>query len=194
MFNAEMSAGSLMLPESRRVAALLLTHPSAQAWHLAMVQDNLLQKKPATAQRQATLIRKRLTCLDEPAWEAIVQSDNELAIQLLFAGAMRHSLLLAAFLRNVYRPAHQRMDRQLTAAWWEPFLADCAQHDPAVATWASSTRRKLYEVTVRIFVEAKYLDSSRNSHLNPPFLHPSLASHLRRLNTPELLHLMDLHS
>ena len=57
LYNAEISAGSLMLPESRRVARLLLTHPATEQWFEALKVDNILQKKsPATARRQARLI------------------------------------------------------------------------------------------------------------------------------------------
>ena len=61
IYNAEISAGSLMLPESRRIARLLLTHPTKEQWFEALKLDNILQKKsPATAKRQARLIRNRL--------------------------------------------------------------------------------------------------------------------------------------
>jgi hypothetical protein len=34
-----------MLPESRRVARLLLTHPTKEQWFEALKLDNILQKK-----------------------------------------------------------------------------------------------------------------------------------------------------
>ena len=41
-----------MVPESRRVARLLLSHPSKEQWADALRLDNILQKKsPATARR-----------------------------------------------------------------------------------------------------------------------------------------------
>lgn len=40
MFNAEISAGSLLLPESRRLARLLLTQPTLEAWDAALYEDN----------------------------------------------------------------------------------------------------------------------------------------------------------
>ena len=55
--------------ESRRIAALLLAQPDEAAWRHAIEIDNILQKKaPATARRQATLIRKRLMTLDAQGW------------------------------------------------------------------------------------------------------------------------------
>ena len=49
VYNAEISAGSLMLPESRRIAGLLLTSPSREQWFAALKLDNLLQKNRAPA-------------------------------------------------------------------------------------------------------------------------------------------------
>jgi hypothetical protein len=43
-YNAEISAGSLMPLESKRVAGLLLTEPDNAAWLQAIEVDNILQK------------------------------------------------------------------------------------------------------------------------------------------------------
>lgn len=193
MFNAEISAGSLLLPESRRIARLLLTQPTPEAWNTALYQDNLLQKKPATAKRQATLIRKRLETLDAQAWCLVADGDIETATQLLLAAAIRHSPLLGEFLRTVYGPALQRLETQLTPLAWESFLADCAQHDPAVGRWAESTRTKLYQVVMRILAEAKFVASTRQPLLTPPMLHPVVQHQLIRLGARDTLTVMDFH-
>ena len=193
MFNAEISAGSLLLPESRHLARVLRTKPSPEAWDAALYGDNLLQKKPATAKRQATLIRKRLETLDAEAWNLIADGEAEIASQLLLAAAIRHSGLLGEFLRTVYGPALQRLDAQLTPVVWESFLTDCAQQDPAVGQWAASTRTKLYQVVMRILAETKYLASTRQPLLTPPMLHPVVKQQLIRLGAQDTLKVMDFH-
>ena len=193
MFTAEISAGSLLLPESRRLARLLRTKPTPGAWDAALYEENLLQKKPATAKRQATLIRKRLETLDAEAWNLIADGEAETASQLLLAGAIRHSSLLGEFLRTVYGPALQRLDAQLTPVVWESFLTDCAQQDPAVGQWAASTRTKLYQVVMRILAETKYLASTRQPLLTPPMLHPVVKQQLIRLGAQDTLNVMDFH-
>jgi hypothetical protein len=56
-YNAEISAGSLMLKESRIIAKLLFERADEEKWHEAIYVHNLLQKKsPATAKRQTRLI------------------------------------------------------------------------------------------------------------------------------------------
>ena len=115
IYNAEISAGSLMLPESRRVARLLLTHPTKEQWFQALKVDNVLQKKsPATARRQARLIRNRLDTLEHEAWSLIAEGSQEVATQLLFAAAIKHSRVLADFLRDVYAGHLRRLEQNIS--------------------------------------------------------------------------------
>ena len=180
-YNAEISAGSLMPLESKRVAALLLTHPDDTAWREAIEVQNILQKKtPATARRQATLIRKRLTTLDAKAWEMITTREGEVVNQLLLVASVKHSLLLGDFLRRVYADHQRRLETNLSATDWQDFLTESAHHDAAVANWTDGTKAKLFQVIVRILVEAKYLDSARSMKLTPPSLHPDVERYLRK--------------
>ena len=178
-YNAEISAGSLLPLESRRIAALLLTDPDDAAWRHAIEVENILQKKtPATARRQATLIRKRLNTLDAAGWTLMVEGEHEVATQLLLAAAVKHSHLLGDFLLKVYAHRQRRMEPSLAPVDWHDFLAECAHHDPAVAGWSESTRAKLFQVIVRILVEAKYLQNARSMKLTPRSLHPDVRRYL----------------
>ena len=178
-YNAEISAGSLLSLESKRIAALLLMQPDEAAWRLAIETDNILQKKtPATARRQATLIRKRLTTLDAQGWKLIAERESEVQIQVLLAAAIKHSSLLGDFLRSVYALRQRRLEPALAPQDWPDFLAECAHYDPAVAQWTDSTRAKLFQVIVRVLAEAKYLDNARSMRLTPRSLHPDVRRYL----------------
>lgn len=178
-YNAEISAGSLLPLESKRLAALLLTEPEDAAWLHAVEVENILQKKtPATARRQATLIRKRLATLDTQGLALIVGREQEVVLQLLLVAAIKHSQLLGDFVRSVYADRQRRLETHLAPVVWQDFLAECAHRDPAVATWSESTRAKLFQVIVRILVEAKYLDSARSMKLTPRSLHPDVRRYL----------------
>lgn len=192
LYNAEISAGSLLIPESRRIAELMLTQPSTEAWDEAIVRDNILQKKPATAKRQSNLIRKRLQTLDVQGLQLIVQSDAELCGQLLMAAALRHSQLIADFMRDVYAADLRQLERSLSHRQWDSFLTECAHRDDGVNAWATSTRLKLFQVIVRILVEAKFLDSTKTMQLTPPMLHPRLHTYLSQLGARETLVQMEL--
>jgi hypothetical protein len=78
LYNAEISAGSLLSLESKRIALLLLSQPDEDAWWHATEDENILQKKTrATARSQATLIRKRLLTLDDAGWVMLAQREQE---------------------------------------------------------------------------------------------------------------------
>jgi len=194
LYNAEISAGSLMLPESRRIARLLLTSPTAAQWNEALRDENILQKKPATARRQARLIRNRLQTLDRAGLLLVADAEGELSTQVLLAAAVRHSLLLSDFLRDVYGADWVRLERTLSHRQWEAFLAECAHRDPEVSTWAPTTRKKLLQVIVRILAEARYLDSTRRMGLTPPLLHPQVRAYLTRLGDTTTLNRMEPHA
>ena len=77
IYNAEISAGALMVVETKLVAKLLLKNPSKEDWKQAIEVDNILQKKtPATAKRQAILVKKRLDCVAPEILELIATGDN----------------------------------------------------------------------------------------------------------------------
>lgn len=180
LYHAELSAGSLMPVESRTIAALLLTQPDEAAWLKAIKIDNILQKSsPATAIRQARLIRNRLQTVDAEGLQMIVSGSPEVRTQMLLVAAIRHSRLLGDFLIDVYRNRIRRMETHLNAGDWDLFLQECEHRDESVADWTPSTRAKLLQVLLRILAEAKYLDSTRNLKLTPPLLHPGVTRYLR---------------
>lgn len=178
-YNAEISAGSLLPLESRRVATLLLSDPDASAWLHAIETENILQKKtPATARRQARLLRRRLTTLDAQAWKMITERESEVVLQLLLAASVKHSQLLGDFMLRVYAYRQRRLEPSLAPSDWQDFLVECAHHDAAVTGWTGSTKVKLFQVIVRILVEAKYLENSRSMKLTPQSLHPDVRRYL----------------
>jgi hypothetical protein len=191
-YNAEISAGSLLPLESKRVAAVLLTQPNEYDWMQAIEVQNILQKRtPATARRQATLIRKRLLTLTPQAWEMIATRESEVSIQLLLAAAIKHNQLLGDFLRNTYWQQQRRYEAALSVKDWQDFLAESAHHDSAVLGWSESTKKKLFEVISRILVESRFLDTTRTKIITPPSLHPAVTRYLRENHETYALQCME---
>ncbi|WP_345791786.1 DUF1819 family protein [Thauera sp. JM12B12] len=193
IYNAEISAGSLMLPESRRVARFMLTQPDRATWFDTLRTENILQKKsPATARRQARLIRNRLETLDEHAWQLVAEGEQELALQILLAASVKHSRLLGDFMRDVVAGHVRRFEEHLVPSDWDAFLADCIQRDPGVASWSDTTKAKLLQVILRILAEARYLESTRSLRLTPPLLHPEAQRYLKSRSEGAVLAAMEL--
>lgn len=178
-YNAEISAGSLLSFEARRIALLLLSNLTPVAWQNAIETENVLQKKtPATARRQARLLRRRLTTLDIEAWQMIAHRETEVVTQLLLAAAVKHSQLLGDFMRRVYGARQRQLEPTLLVSDWQDFLAECAHQDSAVDTWSDSTKAKLFQVIVRILAESRYLENARSMKLTPQSLHPDVRRYL----------------
>lgn len=193
LYNAEVSAGSLMLPESRKIAAFLLTGPDEAAWSRALGPENILQKKsPATARRQARLLRNRLEDMDAETLRLVAEGEKEVAFQILFACAIRHSRLLGDFLRDVYRARLRGLEKALDPKDWDSFLDECSHRDPAVADWSDTTKAKVFQVVVRILAEAGYLDSTRRMGLTPALLHPAVERHLKAIGEDDILERMEI--
>jgi hypothetical protein len=192
IYKAEISAGSLMPLESRRLAAFLLTEPDEIVWKRALVEENILQKKtPSTALRQARLIRDRLNTVDETAWDMIVNREQEVVIQVLLIVAIKHSQLLADFIADVYIPRQRQMDLSIQASDWDNFLVDCTNRDISVSGWSQSTQAKLFQVIRLILTEGKYLESSRSMKLTPKSLHPDVKKYLSVREDTDLLNLLE---
>ena len=193
LYKADLSAGSLLPSESRVVAGLLLQGGTRLSFDHAILVENVLQKAaPATARRQARLIKSRLETMPASVWHEIATGNKEVATQLMFAAALKHSALLHSFVRDVVADHARRLEHTLSTHAWEPFLADCATRDPAVGAWTPATRSKLRQVIVLILAQARYLESTRSLRLLPPHINPAVDRMLSALGEHGLLLTMEL--
>lgn len=193
IYNAEISAGSLMLRESRKIADLLLAGADDAAWHQALAVDNILQKKvPATARRMARLIRNRLELATPELWKMVARGNSEIATQSLLAAAIKHSRLLGDFLGEVVKEHYKAFNHQLSFMDWKNHVVLCAQRDGAVSTWSETTKSKLGQVIFRILAEARYVDSTRSLKLTPVSLTPEVRAYLVGRKETYVLRCMDI--
>lgn len=173
IFNAEISAGALMIVETKQLARLMLTYPTKEEWRHAIEVENILQKKtPSTAKRQAVLIKKRLDLVHADILKTIAAGDNELVLQLIFASSLLHSQLHFDFMTKVYGEHLRRYESHITKNAWESFWVECAILDPNINTWSELTKNKLHQVIIKILSQAKYIDSTRQQNLTPPSIRP----------------------
>ena len=110
-YKANVTAGSLLVPESRKIADLLLSGVDKKSWKDAIESRNILQKRSiASAKRIAGLIRSRLELMDNGLWNMIVKGDSTLATHATFAAAIKHCILLGDYLDSVLRDQFQRLE------------------------------------------------------------------------------------
>src|SRR3954471_3181346 len=94
-YKADITAGSLKVPESRIVADLLLRGVDAKGWTEAIVAKNVLQvRSPATARRLTKLIRGRLATMEPDLWGMVRDGSGTVATHAVLAAAVKHSPLL----------------------------------------------------------------------------------------------------
>ena len=180
IYHTEISRGSLLPLESKRIAQLLLAQPDEAAWINAIEVENILQKDTIdTANRQAKLIRNRLMTLNSIGWKLIIERDSEVTIQLLFAAAIKQSRLLGDFMCNVYAKRQQQLETTITYTNWEEFLVECSHRDPTVFNWNSSSKSKILNGIIRILVEAKYMQDRKSMTISPRSLHPEVRQYLQ---------------
>jgi hypothetical protein len=191
-YNAEIVAGSLLAMESRKIASLLLANADPDVWHRAIVMDNILQKRsPATAKRQARLIKNRLSLMGPELWDIIVRGSADVTVQALLAAAIKHSSLLGDFMDTVIRQHWLTFIHKLDDNDWKDFMNTCVQVDPGIEQWAASTRAKLKQVIFRILAESKYIDNTKNLQLLPVSVIPEIRQYLLKKSEHHILHCME---
>lgn len=178
-YHGDLIGGSLMVRESRLIAALLLERVDAAAWRQAIMVDNCLQKnRPATAKRMAQAIRQRLAPLPTEVWQALRDGDDPLATQVAFYSAVRRNLLLLEFLETTVADAFAMRAEGLAPYQWEEFVAERAYRDPAVGKWSAASRQKMGQVVFRMLKDVGVLADTpspgREYRLFPLMLRPEL--------------------
>lgn len=194
-YNGEIVAGSLMIPESRKIAGLLLNKVSNEEWSQAIINDNILQKRsPATAKRQSKLIKKRLELVKPEIWHLIHDGTSEVATQAVLVAAIKHSKLLGDFMERVCHEHWRTYNLKLSLTDWRSYLESCTQIDPAIVTWSESTTSKLRQVVLRILSEALFLNNTRSLELQAVQIVPEISNYLKKNKEDYVLRCMGITS
>lgn len=161
-YKANITAGALLVPESRKIANLLINDVDKNTWKEAVENKNILQKRSlASAKRIASLIRSRLEMMDKELWELIANGDSLVATHAVFATSIKHCVLLGDYLNLVVHDHFNRFEERLSKRTWDEFIIQCQQRDPLMKEFPASTANKIRSNVHKILVEAGYLKDSR---------------------------------
>jgi len=178
-YKADITAGGLKMRESRIVADLLLKRLDAAAWKSAIEGQNLLQaKSKATARRLLCLIKGRLMLMGPDHWLMVRDGPRELAVQAVFAAAVKQSSLLGDFLDLCLRQEYRIFTEALPNTIWPNFIEDCKSKDLDMPDWTPSTIQRLRSSVFQMLAETAYFNSSRAPRLQKVYLIPELRSYL----------------
>ncbi|MGY0788068.1 DUF1819 family protein [Azospirillum argentinense] len=180
LYKADIAGGSLKVPESRVVAALLLDGADDSEWRDAIEVQNVLQKRsPGTAKRQALLMRSRLATMGPELWELVRDGSHVVATHAVFACAIKHSRLLGDFLDLAVREQFRLFRPDLPRKRWNDFLEQCRNRDPFMPEWQESTSNKLADSIYRILAEVGYLTDTKTYCIQPVRISAEVLAYLR---------------
>jgi Putative inner membrane protein (DUF1819) len=165
-YRADITAGSLKVAESRRIAGLLLHEVDAIGWADAIVKRNVLQaRNPATARRLAKLIRARLESMGPDLWTLVRDGKGSVATHAMFAAAVKHSPLLGDFLGMVVADQYRRFGKTISNKMFSDYLDGCRERDPLMPAWTEKTRLRVRSSVFQMLAQAGYIESTRSLKL-----------------------------
>ena len=187
-YRADITAGSLKIPESRVIADLLIRGVDGADWDKAVLDQNVLQARTAeTARRLARLIRARLTLLDADLWRLVRDGTGDTATHAVLAAAVKHSLLLGDFLDLVVREQYRIFAKTLSKPLWDQYLDDCRGRDPDMPVWNESTRNRLRSSVFQILAQAGYIDNTKSRTLQTVHIASQVTDYLEQHNESYVL-------
>jgi len=192
-YKADITAGSLKVPESRIIADLLLQGIDDRDWKKALLRDNPLQSRsPATTVRLARLIRNRLEPMKPELWRLVRDGTATLATHAVLAAAVKHSFLLGDFLDLVIREQYQVFSTALSNRHWEEYLEDCQGRDPDMPVWNESTRNRLRSSVFQTLAQAGYIENTRSKRLQTVHIASQVIGYLEKYSEHYVLQCIEV--
>ncbi|WLD11903.1 DUF1819 family protein [Planctellipticum variicoloris] len=179
-YRADITAGSLKLPESRIIADLLMRQVDPTGWTQAIQAENLLQaRNPETARRLCRLIRARLETMEAGLWKLVRDGKGDVATHAVFAAAVKHSPLLGDFLQSIVCEQYRRFAKTLSNSLWSEYLTGCRERDPEMPLWNETTRRRLRSSVFQMLAQAGYIENTRSLRLQKVHIAEPVLRYLR---------------
>lgn len=187
-YKANITVGSLKLPQSRLVADLLLRQVDADGWKDAIVTKNVLQaRNPATARRLSELICDRLETMGPELWKLVRDGQGTIATHAVFAAAVKHSPLLGDFLRIVVGEQYRLFSPALSHKLFADYLEGCRERDPEMPQWNEATRSRLRSSVFQMLAQAGYIENTRSLKLQTVHVADQVLSYLKANHEEDVL-------
>ena len=187
-YQANFTQCSLIVPETRIVAAMLLQSLDGQEWDRQIHDLNVLQKRTArTADTYANLARLRLRTMSSDLWALVRDGSVPVATHAALAVTVKFSPLFGDFLRTVVRDQFRRFATHLEARHWDAYIEDSLRAQPNMPTLSDSTRVKLRQNAMRMLAEAGFIENTRSLRLRSQQIEPAVLHYLRQHNEQYVL-------
>jgi len=187
-YKANITAGALLIPESRKIADLMLKNISKEEWKHEIEEKNILQRlSVSSSKRIASFIRARLGLMTSDLWAMVRDGDATLSTQANFAAAIKHCRLLGDYLDIVIREQFKKMENSLPLALWDEFIVLCEQNDPLMEQFPPSTAQKMRSNIHKILIEVGYLSDPYKRKLRKIEIVPDVIYYLKKNNEKYVL-------
>lgn len=187
-YKANITAGALLIPESRKIADLMLKNISKEEWKHEIEEKNILQRlSVSSSKRIASFIRARLGLMTSDLWAMVRDGDATLSIQANFASAIKHCRLLGDYLDIVIREQFKKMENSLPLPLWDEFIVLCEQNDPLMEQFPPSTAQKMRSNIHKILIEVGYLSDPYKRKLQKIEIVPDVIDYLKKNNEKYVL-------
>lgn len=178
-YTANLTVAALLVPESRKIAELMLSEVDDRKWKDVVEVQNILQKRSvATAKRIAAFIRARLKLMKPTLWKLIAEGDSEVATHAVLAATVKHSPLLGDYLDTVVREQFRNFEERLSLRLWNDYIQQCMQRDPSMPEFPESTAQKVRANVHKVLYEVGYLCNRHSMLLQHVEISPEVISYL----------------
>ena len=187
-YKANITAGALLVPESRKIAGLMLKNISRKKWKHEIEENNILQRlSVSSSKRIASFIKARLGLMTPDLWVMIRDGDATLSTQANFAAAIKHCKLLGDYLDIIIRAQFKKLEDTLPLPLWDEFIVLCEQNDPLMEPFPPSTAQKMRSNIHKILVEVGYLSDPYKRKLQKIEIVSEVINYLKKNNEKYVL-------
>lgn len=188
-YNGALTAEQFLFYEMQISAKFYLQNIPLEDAISAIKAGNLFQyPTEREVARMARACYRRLDALEnQNLVEALVNAPLEMAKQINLYALMRYNRLVWDFMVQIVGEKFRIQDFSFQRKELNTFFSRLQAQNDTVASWSDSTIGKIKSVLVRCLVEAKFLDNSRATTLNPVYLCEELEQGIRENNDLDAL-------
>ncbi len=175
------TAGSLLLPETIKVAELYLKYRDWEQVERIVIDDNIMQKTTIASRRRLLQdLKLRLNHLSETALCYLSVAPKADAKIVAFIAVIKTYQFIADFMLEVVAAKYAKYDTILLESDFINFYAAKADTHLELLSISENTRKKIKQVLFRILAEAGILDSIKSKNICRPVLSSAVIELLQK--------------
>jgi len=161
-YRMSFTTGGLFQRESMLLAELYTELGDWELVRAKVISENLIQARTESSMKRLSLeIVGRLSTLDNPELQLLVDGTDTEQKHLVWLSICRHYLFVGEFANECLRESHLMLKPSLDYSDFDTFFTRKADWHPELEKLKDSTRKKLRQVLFKILREAKLLDEDR---------------------------------